>query len=125
MPTAHDVRQAVAGSTFFSLLDLTQGFFQIPLAPESRPYTAFGATGTRLYQYRCVPMGCSISTSLFQDAMTSILAEFYFVSCIIYIDDILVYTRGSREEHEKQLQLILSKLRDTGAKIKFTSPGLQ
>ena len=81
MPTLNDVRQAVAGSKFFTVVDLRQGFFQVPLAKESRPYTAFGTTGTRLYQHRCTPTGCSISIGLMQQAVTKIVQECYHRLC--------------------------------------------
>ena len=118
MPNIQDVRQAVAGSELFSVVDLTQSFFQIPLAPESRPYTAFGATGTRLYQYKTVPMGCTISTGLLQSALTTILSDFYFAGCIVYCDDILVYSPQPKERHMKLFHAILDKLKEAGEFLK-------
>ena len=72
------MRQAVGGSTQFGVLYLTQFFFQIPLAPDSRPHTAIGTMGTRLYQYKTVPPGFSISIDTLQSALTSILPDYYW-----------------------------------------------
>ena len=61
VPHLWDIRLHVAGSDWFSKLDLAQAFFQIPLAKESRPFTAIGASGVPLSQYKALPMGLAIS----------------------------------------------------------------
>lgn len=66
MPTIRDIRNRLRKAKLFTLFDLRESFFQIPLARSSRPLTAFATTGTPLYQYRVVPMGCSISTGILQ-----------------------------------------------------------
>ena len=119
MPHILDVQGAVAGATRFTTLDLRESFFQIPLAEESKEYTAFGATGTRLYHYRVIPMGCSISTGLLQSALTRILSDDYFRTCISYADDILIFSKGSEEEHWMIVNKILQKLEMAGAKVKL------
>jgi len=119
MPHILDVQGAVAGATRFTTLDLRESFFQIPLAEESKEFTAFGATGTRLYHYRVIPMGCSISTALLQSALTRILSDDYFRTCISYADDILIFSKGSVEEHMIIVDRILKKLETAGAKVKL------
>lgn len=94
LPTIEAVRTAVAGSTFFSVLDLREGFYQFDLDEASRSYTAFGALGTRLYQYKVLPMGCSISTTMMQHIITGIMGVLYFRNVIVYCDDLLVYSQG-------------------------------
>jgi len=120
MPHILDVQGAVAGSTHFSTLDLRESFFQIPLEEGSREFTAFAATGTRLYHYRVMPMGCSISTALLQSALTRILGEDYFTNCISYADDVIIFSKGSEDEHMEIVKKILRKLEDARAKVNLS-----
>jgi len=120
IPHMEDIQTAVAGANWFTTLDLRESFFQIPLAEESRPLTAFAATGTRLYQYKVVPMGCAISTGILQSALTRMLQTEYFQTCICYADDILIYSRGDMDQHLTIVKKILHILNDAGAKIKLS-----
>jgi len=63
-------------------------------------------------------MGCSISTGLLQSALTRILSDDYFKTCISYADDILIFSSGSEEDHMRVVDRILQKLDAAVAKIK-------
>ena len=96
MPTLEDIRAEVVGSTYFTTVDLKEAFFQIPLEENSKKFTCFGCTGSRNYAYNVIPMGCSVSTSLLQESLTEVLDDFYFKGAIIYCDDVLIYSDGSK-----------------------------
>ena len=120
MPTYFDVRNAVSGATYFTLLDLREGFFQVPLHEASRPLTAFASTGTPLYQYKVVPMGCSISTAMLQSCLTRIFQDEYMINVIVYCDDILIYSRGDETEHLQLVSGVLHKLQQVHATVKLS-----
>ena len=118
VPNVKDIKAAVAGSKYFSAIDLKSAFFQVPIDDESKKLTAFASTGTDLYEYTCIPMGCSVSAAILQSAMIEVVGEMYFSGVIVYIDDLLVYSSGSEEDHMKLLAKVLTRLQDYDARVK-------
>ena len=75
---------------YFGVLDMTSGYFQGPLAPDSRAHSAF-ITLYGLYQWKRVPMGMKGSGPYFQRAIsTTALAGLIYDICELYIDDVLI-----------------------------------
>ena len=103
-----------AGSTIFSTLDLTAGFWQMPLDPKSRPYTAFTIPGLGQFQWTRGAMGLKGCPSSFQRLVE--LAVKDIQNIIVYIDDLLTHSR-SHEEHRHQLAQLFDRLRRTGLKL--------
>ena len=84
----------MAGSRYFTAIDLKSAFFQLPLDEESMKYAAFAASGTNLYEYTCLPMGCTTSAAISQGAMMDMLGGLHFNGCFANVYDVLVYSRG-------------------------------
>ncbi|XP_069975057.1 uncharacterized protein [Penaeus vannamei] len=101
-------------SKFFSKLDLTKGFFQIPLHPESREVTAF-TSPAGLYQFRVLPFGLSNSPAVFNRVMRQVLQGVKGVEA--FIDDILVHS-STFEEHLKILEEVFQRLRCANMTVK-------
>ena len=95
----------------FGVLDLTQGYYQCPLARESRAHTSF-TTFMGTYQWTRVPMGLKGAPSYFQQMMAHyVLRPLIGTNCEIYIDDIIIW--GSTEsEFLHNLALVLARLRE-------------
>ena len=102
-----------AQSTIFSSLDLTAGFWQLPLEEESRPYTCFTIPGLGSFEWNMTPMGLLGSPASFGRMMDFIMR---FLSVITYQDDILVHSR-THEEHIAELQKVFDRLRAHGLKL--------
>ncbi|KAL0149683.1 hypothetical protein M9458_055012, partial [Cirrhinus mrigala] len=90
--------------------------------------TAF-ITSTGHYKYRVMPYGLSISPSVFQTFMNEVFREFLHRFVVVYIDDILIYSRN-QAEHRQHVQQVLQKLRDHSLylkleKCKFHQPSVQ
>ena len=94
---------------FFSTMDFTQGYYQIPLAKESQKYTAF-RTDRGLYHWKRLPMGLKGACSFFQNIMAStVLSDMIEQICELYIDDILHFAEDE-ESYLEGLERILERL---------------
>ena len=116
LPRINDCLDAVAGAELFSSLDLTSSFHQVPIKKEDIPKTAF-CTKYGLYEYLTMPMGLSNSPAVLQRLMQNILGQLQWHSCLIYLDDVLIFG-SSFEEHMQRLEEVLSPIRDAGLKLK-------
>ena len=119
LPTIEDIQGELAGSKWFSTLDLREAFFQIPLHEDDRQFTAFGCSGSQLYHYRVIPMGCSVSGNILQSSLVSVLESFHFRGAIVYMDDVLVYSSGSEKDHMMLLDKVVATLERFDARVKI------
>jgi len=103
-----------AGSTIFSTMDLTSGFWQLPLDQASRPMTAFTCPGRGQFQYNVLSMGLKGGPGSFQRMMELTVAG--IPNVIVYIDDLLVHT-SSHAEHIRTLQQVFNRLRNVNLKL--------
>ncbi|KAK6176707.1 hypothetical protein SNE40_014954 [Patella caerulea] len=116
MPNIHEMLASLQlnGSTIYSTLDLSSAYHQIPLTEKSKDITAF-ITPEGLFRYTRVPFGLASASSLFQRMMGRL---FKGMDGILYFqDDILLHAK-SKDEHDKLLRSVLSKLRHHGLTIK-------
>lgn len=116
MPRVQDCLDAVAGSNLFSTFDLTSGYFQIPVKKEDIPKTAFACKYGQFEMTR-MPFGLNNSASTFQRTMELALHGLQWVTCLIYIDDIIVFGKDF-EQHIQRVEEVLQKVRAAGLKLK-------
>ena len=127
LPRIQDIFDSLVGTTVFSSIDLRSGYFQIPVAPESVPFTAF-VTPTGLYEFLRMPFGVTNAPGFFQRAMHSVLGPLLGRCALVYLDDIVIYSR-SPEEHVNDVRAVLQALRDHGLTVKeskctFSEPSI-
>ena len=103
LPAVVDFSARIAGSMFFSKLDLQKGYFQIPMRPADIPKTAI-ITPFGLFEFLCLPFGLRNAAQTFQRMMDRIFG--YLPFCFIYLDDILVFS-SSLADHQLHLCRIL------------------
>ena len=113
LPLIEKVIQDQGLNRIFNIIDLEQGFHGMPLAPESRPCTAFWL-GRKRYQWKVMPMGIKTAGAFFQRMMDEILGDLGGIHC--YIDDILVGSRGGSDKdmftkHYNDVRRVLEQLR--------------
>ena len=115
IPSMHDLFSNLAGGVIFSKLDMSQAYAQLCLNDQSKQFTVIN-THRGLFQYNRLSFGISSAPGIFQRAMEELLHGIEGVR--VYLDDILI--KGStREEHDKTLRLVLSKLQSAGLKLKL------
>lgn len=117
IPVIENALHRLEGSILFSILDLQAGYHQLSVAPQDRPKTAF-VTADGLYQYKVVPFGLKCAPSRFQRTMDLVLAGLRWTSCLVYIDDIIIYGR-TLEEHLERLSQVLTSIKGAGLKLKL------
>ena len=115
----HDVSECVAeigraGSTIFSTLDLTSGFWQMQLKPNVKKTTAFTIPGMGQYCWTVAPMGLLGSPASFQRLVEHVLDG--IPNVIVYIDDLIIHT-NTHKKHRETLGLVFDRLRANNLKV--------
>lgn len=116
IPRQDDSLDALNSSSFFSVMDLSSGYWQVPLHPNDKEKTAF-TTGTSLYHFNVMPFGLINAPMTFQRLMEVALHGLHWSKCLIYLDDCIVTGRDF-DEHLKNLVKVLERFRLAGLKLK-------
>ena len=87
------------------------------LEEESIPLTAFTIGPLGFYEYVRMPFGLTNATATFQRLMESCLGELHLSWCIIYLDDVIIFSE-SPDEHLRRLEGVLKNLQAAGLKLK-------
>ena len=104
IPNITELMDSLAGFEYCSIADLASGFWQIPVAERDRYKTAF-RTPWGLYEFNVMPFGLKNAPATFQRLMIRVLRQYLYDFAIVYIDDILIYSK-SKEEHKRHLHLV-------------------
>ncbi|GBG92106.1 hypothetical protein CBR_g54361 [Chara braunii] len=109
LPRIDDLLEPLGGAKFFSKLDLKSGYHQLEIRKEDRYKTAF-KTRYGHFEWLVMPFGLTNAPATFQAAMTTEFRHMLDQFVLIYLGDILVYSR-SLEEHVEHLRTVLERLR--------------
>ena len=115
LPRITDSIQRLDAPKFFSSMDLTKGFWQIPIHPDDRKFYAFSTESMHL-EYLVAPMGAKNSPSYLSSLMQLVLRGLPIQNVISYLDDILV-ADSNMEDHLKHLDQVLFALEKAGLKL--------
>ena len=127
IPKIADVLQKLEGVKYATSLDLNMGYFTVRLDPDSQKICTI-ITPWGKYQYLRLPMGINVSPDIFQEKMSILMDGLEFVRT--YLDDLLVISNSTFEDHLRQLSTVLQRLRRAGLKINaekssFFSPEIE
>lgn len=114
-PRIDDALDCLAGSQWFSVLDLRSGYYQIEMAEEDKEKTAF-ICPLGFFQFERMPQGITGAPATFQRLMERAVGDMHLLEAIVYLDDIIVFGR-TLEQHEERLLKVLDRLEECGLKV--------
>ena len=117
LPRLEDNLDCLHGAVWFSTLDLKSGYWQLELEEEAKPLTTFTVGPLGFWECEHMQFGLTNAPVTFQRLMEYCLGELHLNWCIIYLDDIIVFSQ-TPEEHVHRLRAVLNKLRASWFKIK-------
>ncbi|GKD78318.1 putative reverse transcriptase domain-containing protein [Tanacetum coccineum] len=109
LPRIDNLFDQLQGSRVYSKIDLRSSYHQLRVQEEDIPNTAF-RTRYRHYEFQVMPFGLTNAPAVFMDLMNRVCKPYLDKFVIVFIDDILIYSK-SRKEHEEHLKLILKLLK--------------
>ncbi|CAJ2651824.1 unnamed protein product [Trifolium pratense] len=110
LPRIDDLMDQLVGACVFSKIDLRSRYHQIRVKTENIPKTAF-RTRYGHYEYSVIPFGVTNAPGVFMEYMNRIIYSFLDRFVVVFIDDILIYSK-SEEEHEEHLRIVLQVLKE-------------
>ena len=100
----------------FTTLDLASGYWQVEVTEQDKEKTAF-STPNGHFEFNVMPFGLTNAPATFQRLMECVLAGLSGEQCLVYIDDIIIFSE-SFQEHLNRLVRVLQRLREAGLKLK-------
>ena len=97
LPVIHEALKDLGQAKIFSTIDLKSGYWQIPLHPDSKRYTAFATLDGGQYQFRVMPFGLKNAPCTFQNIMKEVLGAHWRKFMIAYLGDIIVYSENVQD----------------------------
>ena len=118
LPRIDDLLDSLGGSQWFTTLDLASGYWQVSMHPHDIEKTAF-ITPSGLYEFLVMPFGLNNAPGTFQRLMNWILKDYLGLFVAVYLDDIIIYSKGSLELHLDHVKQVFQTLREAQLSIKL------
>ena len=112
-----ETMESMIGAQFFSTMDLKSGFWQVKMAKDSQQYTAFTVGSMGVYEFLRMLYGLCNAPATFQRLMQNCLGELNLIYALIYLDDMIVFSR-TEEEHLHCLRVVFACFLEHGLKLK-------
>ena len=115
MPRIDDLIDRLGEAKYITALDLTRGYWQMPVAARDQHKTAF-TTPFGLFQFKVMPFGLNGAPASFQRMMDQVIDGLYTFTAA-YLDDLVIYS-NTWEAHMEHIQKVLQRLREAGLTVK-------
>ena len=117
LPRIKEALDNIKGARFFTSLDLKQGFWEVPMDEDSKQYTAFTVGPLGFYEFERMPFGLCNAPATFQRLMEACLGELVLEACLIYVDDIIIFSE-TENAHLARLRAVFDRIRAFGLKMR-------
>ena len=117
LPHICETLESPTGAAHYLMFDMNSGFWQVPMDEESKQYTAFTLGSMGLYECESMPFGLCKAPPTFQRLMQNCLGELNLTYCLIYLDDVIVFS-NTPEEHLQRMCVVFNRLHEHGLKLK-------
>jgi len=115
IPRIDDMLDRLSGNSWFTTLDLKSGYWQVKIRSEDKEKTAF-SIGKGLWQFTVMPFGLCNAPATFERLMEKILNQLLFKICLVYLDDVIIYS-DNFEEMLSRLERVFARLRSANLKL--------
>ena len=117
LPQMQEMMESMVEAQFFSTMDLKSRFWQVKMSEKSRHYTAFTIGSMGIFEFLWMPYGLCNTLATFQRFMQNCLGELNLTYALIYLDDVIVFSR-TEEEHLIWLRAVFEHFREHGLELK-------
>ena len=117
LPRICETHESLAGVAHYTTIDMNSGFWQVPMDDESKQYTAFTLGSMGLYECKSMPFGLCNAPPTFQRLMLNCLGKLNLTYCLIYLDDVIIFSK-TEEEHLEWMRVVFDRFREHGLKLK-------
>ncbi|GJX54353.1 putative reverse transcriptase domain-containing protein [Tanacetum coccineum] len=118
LPRIDDLFDQLQGSSMYSMIDLRSGYHQLRIKEEDIPITAI-RTRYSHFEFQVMPFGLTNAPDMFMDLMNRVCKPYLDKFVIMFIDDILIYSKN-KKEHGEHLKIILELLKKEQFYAKFS-----
>ncbi len=115
LPNFEETFATLNGSKWFTVLDLKSGYYQIEVEEADKAKTAF-VCPLGFWEFNRIPQGVTNAPSTFQRLMEKCMGDINLKEVLVFLDDLIVFSQ-TREEHERRLLRVLSRLKEYGLKL--------
>jgi transposase InsO family protein len=116
LPRVDETIDSLSGARFFTTLDLLSGYWQVPLTEAAKQKSAF-TTRSGLWLFQVLPFGLCNAPSCFERLMETVLAGLQWTTCLVYIDDIIIFGKTEKELIDR-MDEVFYRLKQAGLKVK-------
>ncbi len=118
LPRIDDALSRLEGLRYFSILNMQTVYWQVQVDEQDRAMTAF-ITADGLYEFKVMPFGLTNAPATFQRMMDVVLAGLKWNTCLVYLDDIVVFA-FTVPQHLERLETVLQRIDKAGLKLKLS-----
>ena len=119
LPRICETLESLTGAAHYSTFNMNSGFWEVPMDKESKQYTAFTLGSMGLYECESMPFGLCNAPPTFQRLMQNCSGELNLTYCLIYLDDVIVFS-DTPEEHLRRMRVVFDHLCEHGLKLKLS-----
>ena len=116
LPRICETLESLTGAAHYLIFNMNSGFWQVPIDEESKQYTAFTLGNMGLYECESMPFGMCNALPTFQRCMQNCLGELNLTYCLIYLDDMIVFSKTPKE-HLWRMRVVFDRLHEHSLKL--------